>query len=205
MNPFSAIAALSPGPEAVGAACSWEFPVVTDWPACIERIARARDREAFKALFAHFAPRLKGYFMRIGVSAGAAEDLAQDTMLAVWSKAGYFDPVKASVSTWIFTIARNLRIDAHRRARDPRRLVEAVDGVPEPMPSDHVLCAERERRVREALARLPSDQAMVIRLSFFEDRPQSEIAALLEIPLGTVKSRVRLAMSRLRALVEDLQ
>lgn len=178
---------------------------MTDWPACVERVARARDREAFKALFAYFAPRLKGYFMRIGAGAGAAEDLAQDTMLAVWNKAGYFDPAKASVSTWIFTIARNLRIDAHRRARDPRQLVEATDGVPEPMPSDHVLCAERETRVREALARLPSDQAVVIRLSFFEDRPQSEIAALLEIPLGTVKSRVRLAMSRLRALVEDLQ
>jgi RNA polymerase sigma-70 factor (ECF subfamily) len=178
---------------------------VLDWSACVVAIARAQDREAFAALFGHFAPRLKGYFMRLGVPAGIAEDLAQDTMLAVWNKANYFDPARASASTWIFTIARNLRTDLRRRERDPKVLAEALEHDPEPMPSDNVLTVEREMRVRAALEHIPSDQAMVIRLSFFEDRPQSEIAQVLGIPLGTVKSRVRLAMSRLRALVEDLQ
>ncbi len=143
--------------------------------------------------------------MRLGMSASAAEDLAQDTMLAVWNKAGYFDPARASASTWIFTIARNLRTDLHRRERDPKVLAEAFDYDLDPMPSDHVLAIERETRVRDALKQISADQALVIRLSFFEERPQSEIAQALGIPLGTVKSRVRLAMNKLRALVEDLQ
>jgi RNA polymerase sigma factor (sigma-70 family) len=178
---------------------------MTEWSACIVTIARSRDRAQFALLFAHFAPRLKGYFMRLGVSPDIAEDLAQDALLAVWRKAEMFDPSRASASTWIFTIARNLRVDLQRRARDPRQLTDGTDGVPEPMPSDIILGVEREERVRAALANLSTDQADVIRLSFFEERPQSEIAKVLNIPLGTVKSRVRLAMSRLRALVEDLQ
>jgi RNA polymerase sigma-70 factor, ECF subfamily len=178
---------------------------MTEWSACIVTIATSRDRAQFALLFAHFAPRLKGYFMRLGVSPDIAEDLAQDALLAVWRKAEMFDPARASASTWIFTIARNLRVDLQRRVRDPRQLSDGTDGVPEPMPSDLILSAEREDRVRAALANLSADQADVIRLSFFEERPQSEIAKVLNIPLGTVKSRVRLAMSRLRALVEDLQ
>jgi RNA polymerase sigma-70 factor, ECF subfamily len=178
---------------------------MTDWSACIVAIAASRDRVQFALLFAHFAPRLKGYFMRLGVSPDIAEDLAQDALLSVWRKAEMFDPSRASASTWIFTIARNLRVDLQRRARDPRRLTDGTDSIPEPMPSDIVLSAEREDRVRAALANLSSDQVDVIRLSFFEERPQSEIAKVLDIPLGTVKSRVRLAMSRLRLLVEDLQ
>ncbi len=178
---------------------------VSDWSACVVAIARTKDREAFAFLFEYFAPRLKGYFIKLGVPSGVAEDLAQDTMLAVWNKAGYFDPARASASTWIYTIARNLRADLRRRERDPNVLAEALACDPQPMPSDHVLSAERESRVRAALTRISSDQALVIRLSFFEDRPQSEIAQALGIPLGTVKSRVRLAMSKLRSLVEDLQ
>jgi RNA polymerase sigma-70 factor (ECF subfamily) len=178
---------------------------MTEWSTCIVTIAVSRNRAQFALLFAHFAPRLKGYFMRLGVSPDIAEDLAQDTLLAVWRKAEMFDPARASASTWIFTIARNLRIDLQRRARDPRRLTDGTESVPEPMPSDIILASEREVRIRAALADLSPDQADVIRLSFFEERPQSEIAKVLDIPLGTVKSRVRLAMSRLRALVEDLQ
>lgn len=178
---------------------------VKDWSACLTEIARSKDRPQFVLLFGHFAPRLKSFFLRLGLSPAAAEDLAQDTMLAVWNKAQSFDASRASASTWIFTIARNLRIDLLRRERDPKLLSEMYDGVAEPMPSDNVLTVERETRVRAALDKLPADQADVIRLSFFEDRPQSEIANALDIPLGTVKSRVRLAMNRLRALVEDLQ
>jgi RNA polymerase sigma-70 factor (ECF subfamily) len=176
-----------------------------DWSGHIVAIARERDRMRFAALFNHFAPRLKGFFMRLGVSAGEAEDLAQDTMLTVWRKAELFDPARASAATWIFTIARNLRIDMKRRERDPQRLEEFYDGPPQPLPSDDVLSAEIESRVNAALEHLPRDQVEVIRLSFFEDRPHVEIAGVLNIPLGTVKSRIRLAMNRLRALVEDLK
>ena len=178
---------------------------MTDWSACLVEIARSKDSQQFALLFGYFAPRLKSFFLRLGLSPAAAEDLAQETMLTVWNKAQSFDATRASASTWIFTIARNLRIDLLRRERDPNLLAELYDGVVEPMPSDNVLTVEREVRIRAALDKLPADQADVIRLSFFEDRPQSEIANTLDIPLGTVKSRVRLAMNRLRALVEDLQ
>jgi RNA polymerase sigma-70 factor (ECF subfamily) len=178
---------------------------MTDWSACLVEIAWSKDRQQFALLFGYFAPRLKSFFLRLGLSPAAAEDLAQETMLTVWNKAQSFDASRASASTWIFTIARNLRIDLLRRERDPNLLAELYDGVVEPMPSDNVLTVEREVRIRAALDKLPADQADVIRLSFFEDRPQSEIANTLDIPLGTVKSRVRLAMNRLRALVEDLQ
>lgn len=178
---------------------------MTDWSDCIVAIAASRDRERFAELFAHFAPRCKSFFIRRGAAPSVAEDLAQETLMAVWHKADRFDPARAQASTWIFTIARNLRIDMLRRERDPSQLAEFFEGVAEPLPSDHVLSSEREARVHVALGELPKDQADVIRLSFFEDRPHAEIAGLLDIPLGTVKSRVRLAMNRLRALVEDRQ
>jgi RNA polymerase sigma-70 factor, ECF subfamily len=178
---------------------------VPDWSACIVAVALAKDRQQFGVLFGHFAPRLKNFFMRSGAVAAVAEDLAQDTMLIVWHKAGYFDPARSSAATWIFTIARNLRIDLKRRQRDPRLLEEFYELAPEPMPSDHVLSAERETRVRVALEQLPSDQADVIRRSFFDDMPHAEIARALDVPLGTVKSRIRLAMQRLRLLVEELK
>ena len=97
---------------------------VTDWSDCIRAIAERRDRAQFQSLFLHFAPRLKSFFLRSGAAPGLAEDLAQETMLAVWRKANQFDPEKAQVSTWVFTIARNLRIDARRRERDPQSFAE---------------------------------------------------------------------------------
>jgi RNA polymerase sigma-70 factor, ECF subfamily len=175
-----------------------------DWSACIADIARRRDRARFSELFLHFAPRLKAFFFRLGVSSGAAEDLAQDVMLVVWRKADYFDPARASAATWIFTIARNLRVDMSRREGKPALSEEFLDLADEPGPGESAIALERETRVRAALAQLPGDQADVIRLSFFEDRPHAEIANALDIPLGTVKSRIRLAMNRLRTLVGEL-
>jgi RNA polymerase sigma-70 factor (ECF subfamily) len=184
----------------------WETAgAVTDWSDCILAIAARRDRQCFADLFLHFGPRLKSFFLRLGVSPGQAEDLVQETMLTVWRKAGQFDPTRAGAATWIFTVARNLRIDLKRRERDPALLAELYDGPAEPLPSDMVIAAEHGRRVRQAMAELPAEQVEVIRLSFFEDRPHGEIAALLGIPLGTVKSRARLAMARLRALAEGWQ
>ena len=178
---------------------------VTDWSDCILAIAARRDRDRFAQLFLHFGPRLKSFFLRLGVAPGEAEDLVQDVMLAVWRKADQFDPARASAATWLFTIARNLRIDLKRRERDPAAFAEFYQGGGEATPGETLIATEDGRRVRQAMAELPADQIEVIRLSFFEDRPHSEIATLLQIPLGTVKSRARLAMARLRALAEEWQ
>jgi RNA polymerase sigma-70 factor, ECF subfamily len=176
-----------------------------DWSAAIIAIAQGHDKARFSELFLHFAPRLKAFFIRLAVPPGAAEDLAQEVMLIVWRKASYFDPQRASAATWIFTIARNLRIDLKRREQKPALTENYVDVPEEPDPRERALCLEREQRVRAALAELPGEQAEVIRLSFFEDRPHADIARDLDIPLGTVKSRIRLAMNRLRALVGELK
>jgi RNA polymerase sigma-70 factor (ECF subfamily) len=163
--------------------------------ALIEAIAQRRDRTAFAALFAHFAPRIKAWMLRAGSNPTAAEELTQETMLAVWQKARLFDPARAGASTWVFTIARNLRIDALRRERHPSDLVQA----------DLVLAlSQQEVRIRAALGVLPPEQADVIRKAFFEDKVHSEIEQELGIPLGTVKSRLRLALARLRAALGDL-
>ncbi len=176
-----------------------------DWSAAVVAIARAGDKARFEALFLHFAPRLRAFFLRVGVAPGTAEDMAQDVMFTVWRKAAYFDPERASAATWIFTIARNLRVDQHRRLQSSQSPGDYFDAVEEPDPAQNAIAGEREKRVRAALAQLPAEQSDVVRLSFFEDRPHAEIADALRLPLGTVKSRIRLAMTRLRVLVgEDL-
>lgn len=165
-------------------------------------VAAQRDREAFAALFRHFGPRLKTFFMRGGMSAGLAEDLVQETMLSLWRKASYYDPARAGVATWVFTIARNLWIDHTRRQRNPADLPPDPEEAP-PSLEDELLGAERDLRVRNALSGLSPEQQTIIRLSYYSEKSQSDIADELGIPLGTVKSRTRLAMARLRALLED--
>lgn len=172
-------------------------------------VAAQRDRAAFAALFAFYAPRVKSFMRRQGMSPSAAEDVAQETMLLVWKKASYFDPSRAGVSTWIFTIARNARIDRLRKEGRPAAIASAFD--PSDEPDDPVsgeaavMIAERDQRVRKALTHLSKEQAETLRLFFFSDKPQSEIAGELGIPLGTVKSRVRLALGRLRQILDDLK
>jgi RNA polymerase sigma-70 factor (ECF subfamily) len=162
------------------------------------RVAAHRDRAAFAFLFAHFAPRVKAYLMRLGAPSPVAEELAQEALLSVWRKAHLFDPSKASAATWLFTIARNLRIDAIRREKRPE--FDPEDFMPEPDPDadEGLMLAENEGRLRLALKQLPADQIQVVELSFFADKPHSQIAQELGIPLGTVKSRLRLAMGRLK-------
>jgi RNA polymerase sigma-70 factor (ECF subfamily) len=171
----------------------------------IEAIALRRDRAAFADLFAYFGPRVKAWMIRAGSHPTAAEELAQETMLAVWQKARLFDPARAGASTWIFTIARNLRIDMLRRERHPSELMQDPAEEPEaPIQADHIISiAQQEVRIRAALAMLPPEQADVIRRAFFEDKAHAEIEKELGIPLGTVKSRLRLAMNRLRAVLGD--
>ncbi|MEY4880280.1 MAG: polymerase sigma factor RpoE [Pseudomonadota bacterium] len=172
---------------------------------CILAIAANADRESFARLFAFFAPRVKSYLMRSGADAAEAEELAQEALLAVWRKAASFDPARATASTWIFTIARNLWIDGIRRAKRRSQMVDTSwDIEPVEQPGERLIATDTERSVTAALKMLPPDQVEVIRLSFFEGRPHAEIAERLSLPLGTVKSRIRLACGRLRKLLEDL-
>jgi RNA polymerase sigma-70 factor, ECF subfamily len=171
----------------------------------LRRVAQEQDRAAFQRLFEHFASRIKAYLMRGGANAQTAEDLAQEAMLTLWRKAKLFDPAKASVATWLFTIARNLRIDALSRERrpgfDPDDPVLAPQGE---RGADAILEARAaENALNQALRDLPSGQSEIVVQSFFLDKPHSQIAAELGIPLGTVKSRLRLAMARLRVALGD--
>lgn len=170
----------------------------------IAAIARSGDRAAFGALFLHFAPRVKAYLMRMGTSPEAAEELAQETLLALWRRAASFDPAKAQASTWIFAIARNLRIDLARRERRALPGEDPTDAPSAPVePEAELAASEKARRIGLALADLPTAQAEVVRLAFFSDKPHSEIAGELALPLGTVKSRLRLALGRLRIALEE--
>ena len=169
-------------------------------------VAASGDRRAFAAIFEHFAPRVKGFLMRGGASPEEAEDLAQETMVKVLNKASQFDPQKASAATWIFTIARNSRIDAIRRASKPALDASEPMLIPEESPRADELCelSERDARIRNAFEGLPPDQKEVMRLHFFEDEPHSTISEQLGLPLGTVKSRLRLAFDKVRRELGDL-
>jgi RNA polymerase sigma-70 factor (ECF subfamily) len=172
----------------------------------VEAVARHGDREAFAALFEFYAPRVKGFLIRLGSTPDLSEEIAQETLLTLWRRAAMFDPSRASVGTWIFTIARNLRIDRARRGSvaTAETIYEVLAGDDPARPDEGLLSGERDRHVQAALRDLPAEQTDVVRLSFFEDKPHSEIAAILGLPLGTVKSRLRLAMTKLRERLEDL-
>lgn len=173
----------------------------------IERIAATQDRHAFMLLFAYFGPRVKSFMMRSGASDAYAEELAQETLLTVWRKAPSFDASRANASTWIFTIARNLRIDGLRRERLAANAQSQLGLLDEDVerPDQALNAAERANRLKAALHGLSPDQMDLVRLSFFEDKPHSEIAKTLNIPLGTVKSRLRRSMMVLREILEDLK
>ncbi len=180
-------------------------PTADELKKWLQAIAADSDREAFISLFKFFAPRLLSFLMRPGLARSAAEDVMQETMISVWRKAALYDAQHAEVATWIFTIARNLRID---RLRHDERAADHIKNSFEEedvssSAEEALLAEERDARVRSALNGLTQEQAAVLRLSFFAEKPHAEIAQELGIPLGTVKSRVRLAMARLRVLLED--
>ena len=171
----------------------------------VQRIAKNLDREAFANLFDAFAPRVKSFMIRKGASPDLAEDLVQETMINVWTKAGMYDPAKGTVLTWVFTIARNLRIDRIRR-ESSRPLAELgdYDAPSGELGSEEILARKDEARcVARALAGIPPEQREILMLSFVDDVPQSEIARRLNLPLGTVKSRMRLAYIHLRKTLEQ--
>lgn len=199
--------ALDEGPR--GSLAPFEDQIAQQGPAAfadlVERVADAGDRAAFSRLFAHYAPRVKGYLLRLGLDGGRAEELSQEVMVAVWRKAATFDRTQASVSTWIFRIARNRRIDAFRR--DQRAELDADDPTwtppSEPAADESLESMQTRAHVRLALAELPPDQQEAVRRAFYEELSHSEIAQKTGVALGTVKSRLRLAFVKLRARLEE--
>ena len=170
----------------------------TDWAALLIQVRDRQDRAAFARLFRHFAPRVKGFLMKSGAGAALAEECAQDVMATLWQKAHLFDPARASVSTWVYTIARNKRIDALRK--DRRAEPEEIDWGPEPEPdqAEAMEAQQDTERLGQALAQLPEKQRALIERAFYGDLSHSEIAAETGLPLGTIKSRIRLALDKLR-------
>lgn len=158
-------------------------------------------------LFESYAPRVKSYMMRQGADPNTAEELAQETLLTVWRKAALYSDDKGSATTWIFTIARNLRIDRLRREVAWQPLPDDIEEQEAPDPAPDEAASERERRekVQAVLSELPPDQAEAVNLSYVEGLSHSEIAERLGVPLGTVKSRMRLAYHKIRDALEELR
>ena len=177
------------------------------WDELLTRVGSQRDKQAFALLYEHFAPRLKSFLLRLGTDIGVAEEIAQEAMVMVWRRAETYDPRQAGASTWIFTIARNKRIDRIRR--DNRPLPDFTDPAfsqDADEPGDIVLQRRQEEdKVQSALKKLPQEQAKMILSAYYEEKSHREIAEESGLPLGTVKSRIRLALNRLRSNLEEIE
>lgn len=172
---------------------------------CMLAVRDRRDRAAFAELFDHFAPRLKGFIMRTGTGAGQAEEIVQDVMLTLWHKAEQFDPARAQVSAWIYQIARNRQIDVARKANRPLPEELAEDPGAEP-DAAQVLAVEQEtQKLKQALAKLKHDQREIIEQAYMGELTHQEISARTGLPLGTIKSRIRLGLERLRHDLKDMR
>jgi RNA polymerase sigma-70 factor (ECF subfamily) len=173
----------------------------------LRRVAERADTTAFRELYQTFGPRVKAYMMRLGADAGTAEDLAHETLFTVWRSAALYRAEKGSAASWIFAIARNLRIDRLRREvpwqQLPQELFEEASG--ETLPDAALAEKERRARVHTALSSLPPEQHEVVVLSYLEGLSHGAIAQRLGLPLGTVKSRMRIAYQKIRAALEDLR
>lgn len=179
-----------------------QAPQKPNYENLLVQVGAQRDRKAFIALFEYFAPRVKSYLLKHGATDAAAEEIVQNTFITVWEKATAYNPQKAAASTWIFTVARNKRIDALRREKfvevnsDAPALENATYDAEETYAT-----AEDAERLNAAIATLPPEQAELLRLAFFEDKSHTDISKETRIPLGTVKSRLRLALGKLRTLL----
>ena len=200
-NPSAATAAKSGG--------KWNVPTgrrTDEWSQALVSVGESQDRAAFTRFFRHFAPLIKAFALSgSSLSATHADELVQEVMLKVWQKAGGFNPEKAAASTWVYTIARNCRTDMFRRLQkfDTPLASDYFELESEEEESFIVLHARRgSERVRELMGELPPDQAQILAKVYMEGKSHSEAAAELDLPLGTVKSRVRLAIQKLQALME---
>lgn len=169
-----------------------------EWVGHIRRIRTGRDQSAFAELFRHFAPRVKAFLMKSGASETLAEECTQEVMATLWHKAHMFDPERASVATWIFTIARNRKIDMLRKMRRPEPEDLPWGPEHEPDQEDVIALQQETEKLGDALTRLPRKQRELVEKAYFGDLSHSQIAAETGLPLGTIKSRIRLALERLR-------
>lgn len=170
----------------------------SQWVDCMVRIRSAQDQSAFIALFKHFAPRVKGFLIKSGASETLAEECTQEVMATVWQKAHQYDETRASVATWIFTIARNRKIDMLRKQNRPEPEDLPWGPEPEPDQADVMVMQQESARLTKALADLPDKQRDLVKRAYFGNLSHSEIAAETGLPLGTIKSRIRLALEKLR-------
>jgi RNA polymerase sigma-70 factor (ECF subfamily) len=171
----------------------------------IRQVAQNLDRDAFSTLFDLLAPKVKALLMRRGLDSAAAEDVMQDVMISVWTKAGLYDATRGSLQGWVFTIARNALIDRVRR-RKPDISIDMIEWDPADETEDseeRMLREERASQLKGAMKAVPADQLAVLQLAYQEELTQTEIAARLGLPLGTVKSRMRLAYAHLRGAMEN--
>ncbi len=168
------------------------------WVVQVNAVRDDKDRKAFAELFGYFAPRVKSFLMKSGASPDLAEECTQEVMATLWNKAHMFDPAKASVSTWIFTIARNRKIDILRKQRRPEPEDLTWGPEAEPDQADAIGLQQETAQLGQALATLPAEQRQLIERAYFGELSHSQIAAETGLPLGTIKSRIRLALDRLR-------
>ena len=168
------------------------------WVDHLRRIQANKDQQAFAELFSYFAPRVKAFLIKSGANPGLAEECTQEVMATLWHKAHLFDPSRAGVSTWIFTIARNKKIDALRKQRRPEPEDLAWGPEAEPEAADVLALQQETKNLSEAITRLPEQQRDLIKRAYYGDLSHSEIAAETGLPLGTIKSRLRLALVKLR-------
>jgi RNA polymerase sigma-70 factor (ECF subfamily) len=190
---------------AEGTALDGLRPKAAEFATRISQIANDRNEAAFEIVFRYFAPRIKSYCLKLGVDASGAEEITQEAMVSVWRNAAQFDPSKASPSTWIFTIARNLTIDRFRKIRRPQIDPNDPALVPEDEPSPDRLIeqAEQQENLRKIMDALSANERDVLMLSFYENLSHGEISKQLRIPLGTVKSRIRLAFAKIRSTLDQ--
>ncbi len=177
-----------------------------EWSVCLGQVAQERDREAFGRLFRHFAPLVKAFALSGSpLSASHADELVQEVMIKVWQKADGYNPQKAAASTWIYTIARNCRTDLYRRLQKFDTPINAEDIWPEDSSEEPFLNLQQRRdevRVRQLLEELPQEQRQALAMVYMEGKSHQEVSQELDLPLGTVKSRIRLAMQKLQLMVE---
>lgn len=175
----------------------------TNWNTMIERVGQNQDKEAFSALFAHFSPFLKAFLIKSGgVTPESAEELVQETMIKVWRKAPTFSASQASASTWMYTIARNTRIDwlrkQNRQNPDDLNADDIYDEREDPTPYSSLVQIRNKKHIDEQLGKLPDEQAEVLKLMYFQGKSGQQVADTLGLPLGTVKSRIRLALNKMK-------
>ena len=178
---------------------------LSEWDQLLIQVGNNRDRSAFKALYEHFTPRLKSFLLRIGSDESTAEEVCQESMIMVWRKAETFNPENAGASTWIYTIARNKRIDKLRKDSRPMPDFNDPSFYKKPIDkSDDILQrVEEEKNIKKALKNLPPEQAKLIFSAYYDDKSHRKIADEANLPLGTVKSRIRLAINRLRTQLDE--